>query len=184
MAINIDPNTQYWLDIDCIHSQCPHGFGDRLSARLWRQFTNNFLNRLYLEKRVEHKYRLFECLFDNFGNIFFIGSTANGFGTNDSDLELTLFVTKELFDSGLAKQEKMQILAEVENQLLAKKMDRRRSEVYEVIEPRGVGSYRVPVLRYTDPQSGLKVKISVNNDIGVRTARLLYCYSKRKTRRL
>lgn len=181
MAIQMRAFDQQVIDIDCIHNKVVDRFEDKISSWLWQHFQKRSQKYSQYDKKIQHKNRLFDCLsryFNynglTFANIFFSGSTANGFASLDSDLDLSFVVTDHMYDLSLTKHRKMQILTEIENLLIIHKFKREKNEIIEA---------RVPILRYVDKEfdkeNGIKVEINVNNDTGIRNTRLLYCYSKR-----
>ncbi|XP_054153443.1 poly(A) RNA polymerase GLD2-like [Oppia nitens] len=148
--------------------------GGWLSARIWTFYETNTHHFRQFDRKSRLKRKLTSCLTKyftindlKFENLYISGSTVNGFATNDSDIDLC-FVVHNFFYKDFSKSKKVDILSTIESIV---------SNEFEVVDSQVIEA-RVPILRYTDRLTGIRVEININNEIGIRNSRLLYCYSK------
>ncbi|CAG2163009.1 unnamed protein product [Oppiella nova] len=147
---------------------------DTLSMNIWRFYESNTLQYKHFQTRIRHKQQLSYSVGKyldlngyRFDKIFISGSTANGLATIDSDIDLCLLMT-HFCSFEFRKHQKLSILGAIEK-IVRRELDVEDSEVIDA---------RVPILRYIDPKTDIRVEMNVNNEIGIRNTRLLYCYSK------
>jgi predicted nucleotidyltransferase len=94
------------------------------------------------------------------------GSSANGFGSPSSDVDLALEVSRSGGDEASAWSV-TDLLSELEGLLQAAGME-------EVVSR---GTARVPLVKFLDPTSGLEVDIGLNNVLAQRNTALLRAYA-------
>lgn len=176
MAVNIDPLEQSFIEFKHILVKRKiNESKDCISEKIWNFYLNNSQVYKVLNQKMKLKNELKEILSNYFVEngskyveFFTSGSTANGFATNDSDIDLC-FIVKDNYDIELVKSQKIKILHKIESILCESGFELNDCQLIDA---------KVPILRYIDSKSGIQVEINVNNDIGIRNTRLLYCYSK------
>ncbi|XP_050039271.2 poly(A) RNA polymerase GLD2-like isoform X1 [Dermacentor andersoni] len=140
-----------------------------VSAALWAhyevyQHTEELLKRkLELRERLHGKLR---TLFPLCG-LYIVGSSLTGFGSNTSDADMCLVLTKDQVDQ---RQQATAVLGHVAR-LLA------RTGWCVGGRPLVIHA-KVPILRFCDRTTGVEVDMNVNNVVGLRNTRLLQCYAR------
>ncbi|CAG2109183.1 unnamed protein product [Medioppia subpectinata] len=174
MTCTLNPYDQRFVDWDYIYNlKDETKIGDQFSQDLWHLYDTQSLHFKDIARKSWIRRDLSQCLttsfaYDNFVDIFITGSTVNGFGTRDSDLDLCLVVSEFCPLEEMRKSDKLAILSEVED-IVCRQLEVEESQVIDA---------RVPILRYIHPKTRIQVEINVNNEIGLKNSRLLYCYSK------
>ena len=179
MAVILDPIDIKLKDMKYGVNPNEEEFDHKLSKEIWGFLLKNCLNYKILSKKIRlrnHLSDLFSKYFNEISNglkfvdLFISGSTLNGFATLDSDLDLC-FVIEDNYQFEFCKSKKVKILSDIEEIL---DLNGFKLSDCQLIEA------RVPILRFIDSGSKIQVEINVNNELGIRNTRLLYCYSKRK----
>ena len=129
-------------------------------------FAQNSQSNETYRKKIELKNALslmFRNIFPYFG-IYIVGSSANGFGTEKSDVDVCVMVSHEEIDQ---KSEAVHFL-----RMLGRAL-RRASFIRGLT----VISAKVPIIKFHDSFNGLECDLNINNHIGIRNTHLLKCYS-------
>ncbi|CAL1688415.1 unnamed protein product [Lasius platythorax] len=140
---------------------------DSLSQQIWSKFISNqqteatYRNKMMLWK---HLYIYIKTQYPKYG-LFLVGSTMNGFGSDNSDVDMCLLVRHTEMDQ---KYEAIEHLGQILKNL--KKCD--------FIEQLELIHAKVPIIKFRDTIQNLKVDLNCNNAVGIRNTQLLYCYSK------
>ncbi|XP_050448462.1 poly(A) RNA polymerase gld-2 homolog A-like [Cataglyphis hispanica] len=140
---------------------------DNLSQQIWLKFMSNqqteatYRNKMMLWK---HLYIYIKRQYPKYG-LFVVGSTMNGFGSDNSDVDMCLLVRHTEMDQ---KYEAVEHLGQILKYL--KKCD--------FIEQLELIHAKVPIIKFCDTIQDLKVDLNCNNAVGIRNTQLLYCYSK------
>ncbi|CAF0811092.1 unnamed protein product [Brachionus calyciflorus] len=113
-------------------------------------------------------YHMFKHVFSYLG-VYIVGSSANGFGTNQSDVDICLVISHEELDQ---KHEAVYIL-----KMIAKGL-RKASFIRNL----SVISAKVPIIKFHDTHNDIECDINLNNHIGIRNTHLLRCYSEQDWR--
>jgi poly(A) RNA polymerase GLD2 len=177
MAINLDVFKQQLIEVKYIFNSKTHDYSDDLlSQKLWIYYLKKSQKYRVFDQKVKLKNSLIKIIYDYFSEngvkfveLFISGSTANGFATIDSDIDLC-FIVSNFYDLDLVKSKKLHILRSIQQILIENGFHLNESQVIDA---------RVPILRFIDQKFKIQVEINVNNEIGIRNTRLLYCYSKR-----
>lgn len=138
----------------------------RVSKSIWSYFTTNSQSKECFQKKVELKEALrsmFSDIFPYLG-VFIVGSSANGCGTNKSDMDICLMVSHEEIEQ---KNEALLLL-----RALAKAM--RRASFIKNLQ---VIPAKVPIIKFKDSYNDIDCDINLNNHIGIRNTHLLRVYS-------
>uniref|UniRef100_A0A0N4ZV75 PAP-associated domain-containing protein n=1 Tax=Parastrongyloides trichosuri TaxID=131310 RepID=A0A0N4ZV75_PARTI len=125
--------------------------------------SQSHLNRkLYLRDSI---YYALHPLFSS-ANLYIIGSSLNGFGTNNSDMDLCLMLTGEELDQ---RRDAITILNAVKIKLSAQ----------EWIKDLQLIVAKVPILRITfkSPFSNITVDLNANNSVTIKNTHLICAYS-------
>ncbi|XP_015599027.1 poly(A) RNA polymerase gld-2 homolog A isoform X3 [Cephus cinctus] len=140
---------------------------DDLSRDVWEKFMSNqqtettYRNKMMLWKYL---YIYIKSTFPKYG-LFLVGSTMNGFGSDNSDVDMCLLVRHTEMDQ---RNEAIGHLEQILKCL--KKCD--FIEQLELIQA------KVPILKFHDSMQNLEVDLNCNNAVGIRNTHLLYCYSQ------
>ncbi|RMZ95341.1 poly(A) RNA polymerase GLD2-like, partial [Brachionus plicatilis] len=101
--------------------------------------------------------------------VYIVGSSANGFGTNQSDVDICLVISHEELNQ---KTEAVYLL-----KMIAKGL-RKASFIKNLI----VISAKVPIIKFQDSHNNIECDLNLNNHIGIRNTHLLRCYSEQDWR--
>ncbi|KAF3428640.1 hypothetical protein E2986_01796 [Frieseomelitta varia] len=137
---------------------------DRLSKDVWSKFMmNQQTETVYRNKMMlwRYLYVYIKTAFPKYG-LFLVGSTMNGFGSDNSDVDMCLLVRHTEMDQ---RNEAIGHLEQILKCL-------RRCEQLELIQA------KVPILKFYDSIQNLEVDLNCNNAVGIRNTHLLYCYSR------
>ncbi|XP_025989876.2 poly(A) RNA polymerase gld-2 homolog A isoform X2 [Solenopsis invicta] len=140
---------------------------DDLSEQIWRKFiTHQQTEATYKKKMMlwKHLNTYVKTLHPNYC-VFVVGSTMNGFGSNDSDVDICLLVKhKEMDVRCIAIEHLMEVLKHL-----------KQNDFVEQLE---IIHAKVPIITFFDAARKFKVDMNCNNSVGIRNTHLLYCYSK------
>lgn len=140
---------------------------DNLSQQIWTKFLSNqqtettYRNKMMLWK---HLYIYIKNQYPKYG-LFLVGSTMNGFGSDNSDVDMCLLVRHTEMDQ---KYEAIEHLGQILKYL----------KKYDFIEELELIHAKVPIIKFRHTTQNLKVDLNCNNAVGIRNTQLLYCYSK------
>ncbi|XP_058800109.1 poly(A) RNA polymerase gld-2 homolog A-like isoform X2 [Phymastichus coffea] len=140
---------------------------DKLSKAIWEKFEQNQLTeRTFCHKMYLWRYLFFfiKTKFPQYG-LYLVGSTLNGFGTDNSDVDMCLLVKEMVYDQ---RTEAIYRLGQIMSCL-------RRSEYISGLE---LIQAKVPILKIRDNKYNLDVDLNYNNVVGIRNTHLLHCYSQ------
>lgn len=138
----------------------------KISKSIWEHFCKHAQSCETFHRKLELKdalYNMFKDIFPYLG-VFIVGSSANGFGTNSSDVDICLMVSHEEVNQ---KAEAICLL-----RLLARALRKA-----EFIKKLNVISAKVPIIKFHDSQNSIDCDININNHIGIRNTHLMKAYS-------
>lgn len=145
------------------HNQDPY---IRVSKSIWNYFTKNMQSIECYQKKMELAEALrhmFQDIFPYLG-VYIVGSSANGFGTNHSDMDICLMVSHEEINQ---KNEALLLL-----RAIAKAMRR-----VSFIKSLNVIAAKCPIIKFHDSHNNIDCDINLNNHVGIRNTHLLKSYS-------
>ncbi|XP_066596030.1 poly(A) RNA polymerase gld-2 homolog A-like isoform X2 [Prorops nasuta] len=140
---------------------------DELSQDIWKKFMANqqtehtFRNKMMLWKCL---YVLIKTNYPKYG-LFLVGSTMNGFGSDNSDVDMCLLVRHTEMDQ---RSEAVSHLEQIFKCL----------KHCDFIKQLELIQAKVPILKFHDINKNLEVDLNCNNAVGIRNTHLLYCYSR------
>lgn len=140
---------------------------DRLSGDIWSKFMlNQQTENVYTKKMMlwRYLYIYIKTAFPKYG-LFLVGSTMNGFGSDNSDVDMCLLVRHTEMD------QRNEAIGHLEQILKCLK----RCDFIEQLE---LIQAKVPILKFHDSIQNLEVDLNCNNAVGIRNTHLLYCYSR------
>ncbi|KAL0109212.1 hypothetical protein PUN28_014359 [Cardiocondyla obscurior] len=140
---------------------------DDLSKQVWDKFITHQQTEITYKKKImlwKHLNALMRILYPNC-HVFLVGSTMNGFASNDSDVDVCLLVKPSELD---ARSTALEHLMEILQYL-------RETNFVEQLE---IIHAKVPIITFFDATRKFKVDLNCNNSVGIKNTRLLYCYSK------
>ncbi|XP_012135126.1 poly(A) RNA polymerase gld-2 homolog A isoform X4 [Megachile rotundata] len=140
---------------------------DNLSKDVFSKFmVNQQTETIYRNKMMlwRYLYVYIKTAFPKYG-LFLVGSTMNGFGSDNSDVDMCLLVRHTEMDQ---RNEAIGHLEQILKCL-------RRCEFIEQLE---LIQAKVPILKFHDSIQNLEVDLNCNNAVGIRNTHLLYCYSR------
>lgn len=130
-----------------------------------RQSKEVFQRKMALRDRV---YRLLQRLFPACG-LYVVGSSMNGLGSNQSDMDMCLMLTPCEVDQ---RNEAITVLQHASRILNQADFITKTQLIYA----------KVPILKFSDKASGVEMDLNVNNAVGIRNTQLLNCYSRLDSR--
>uniref|UniRef100_A0A9J2PKF9 PAP-associated domain-containing protein n=1 Tax=Ascaris lumbricoides TaxID=6252 RepID=A0A9J2PKF9_ASCLU len=141
---------------------------DVLSEEIWHLHTTLTQSEMTLGRKLHLRdvlYCYISQIFPMCG-LYMVGSSLNGFGTNSSDMDLCLMISRDDLDQ---RTDALVILKMVAEALVNLKSIRE-----QVLIPA-----KVPILRlkFMEPFAELAVDLNVNNSVAIRNTHLLYYYS-------
>ncbi|XP_013391307.1 poly(A) RNA polymerase GLD2-like [Lingula anatina] len=152
----------------CIKPTPPPGYKfDEMSQVIWnycvkkRQTEEIFKRKMMLRDAL---YSILKGVFPYCG-LYVVGSSMNGFGSNNSDMDMCLMLTHGEVDQRFEAPEVL---------LLALKA---LKECDFIKNPMLIKA-KVPILKFNDKISGVEVDLNINNAVGIRNTHLLHAYSK------
>ncbi|CAL7941676.1 unnamed protein product [Xylocopa violacea] len=140
---------------------------DKLSKDIWSKFMlNQQTETVYRNKMMlwRYLYVYIKTAFPKYG-LFLVGSTMNGFGSDNSDVDMCLLVRRTEMDQ---RNEAIGYLEQILKCL-------KRCDFIEQLE---LIQAKVPILKFHDSIQNLEVDLNCNNAVGIRNTHLLYCYSR------
>lgn len=139
----------------------------KITKSIWNYYANNAQSTECFQKKMELVEALKHMFMDIFPylGVYIVGSSANGFGTNQSDVDICLMISHEELNQ---KYEAVLVL-----RALAKAM--RRSSF---IRNLNVIAAKVPIIKFHDNHNKIDCDINLNNHIGIRNTHLLKAYSE------
>ncbi|XP_011638103.1 poly(A) RNA polymerase gld-2 homolog A-like isoform X1 [Pogonomyrmex barbatus] len=140
---------------------------DDLSMQIWRKFVVNQQTEDTYKKKImlwKHLNTYFKSIHQHY-NIFFVGSTMNGFGSNDSDVDICLLVKDVDVDN---RDMSLHHLLEIYDNF----------SQCDFVDRLNLIHARVPIITFYDTVRKFKADMNCNNSIAIKNTHLLYCYSK------
>ncbi|XP_043486716.1 poly(A) RNA polymerase gld-2 homolog A-like isoform X1 [Polistes fuscatus] len=140
---------------------------DKLSQDIWKKFITNQQTEVVYRNKMnlwKYLYVLIKGTFPKYG-LFLVGSTMNGFGSDNSDVDMCLLVRHTEMDQ---RNEAVGHLDQILRCL-------KRSDIITQLE---LIQAKVPILKFHDAMQNLDVDLNCNNAVGIRNTHLLYCYSQ------
>ncbi|CAI9721265.1 Hypothetical predicted protein [Octopus vulgaris] len=140
--------------------------GDKLSSAMISYFNKHHQADDIYQKKMKLRdalYGILQGVFPYCG-LYAVGSSMSGFGTNKSDMDLCLMLTREQIDQ---KCEATEILK------LVHKSFRKCS----FITSSQVIKAKVPILKFWDDISNVECDLNINNSVGIRNTHLLKAYA-------
>ncbi|XP_076243113.1 poly(A) RNA polymerase gld-2 homolog A isoform X2 [Calliopsis andreniformis] len=140
---------------------------DKLSKDVWSKFMlNQQTETVYRNKMMlwRYLYVYIKTAFPKYG-LFLVGSTMNGFGSDNSDVDMCLLVRHTEMD------QRNEAIGHLEQILKCLK----RCDFIKQLE---LIQAKVPILKFYDSIQNLEVDLNCNNAVGIRNTHLLYCYSR------
>lgn len=140
---------------------------DYLSEEIWQKYVECKQSDEVFSKKMRLLDAVQNVLQETYSYciLFVVGSSMNGFGCNNSDMDLCLMFTNDEINQ---KFEATTILKNV-YRILRKCSFIRNLELIKA---------KVPIIKFVDNVSGIEVDFNVNNVVGIRNTHLLKCYSK------
>lgn len=138
----------------------------KISKSMWTYYTKNAQSYECFQKKKDLKdalQHMFEDIFPYLG-VYIVGSSTNGFGTNQSDVDICLMVSLEEINQ---KSEALLLL-----RAIAKAM---RKTTF--IRNLNVIAAKCPIIKFHDNFNNLDCDINLNNHIGIRNTHLMKVYS-------
>ncbi|EUB55114.1 Poly(A) RNA polymerase GLD2-A [Echinococcus granulosus] len=138
-----------------------------LSRQIEKFFEDNRQTPGKYKGKVEFKNNLYSAASSSFRNskMFIVGSSANGFGWERSDVDLCLVIAPEEVESKGGDEALLQQLSP----LLSKKCSLAKCEPIPA---------RVPILKLRDQRSDFECDLNVNNVVGIYNTHLLAMYAR------
>lgn len=139
------------------------GFAE-LTRKVWEQFKAVTQTEGEFQRKIEVWTSLERVLSNEFGcatHVF--GSTINGFGTRESDMDICMYSASLVVDE-------VALLAKVRRVLR-----RRCSFLHGDIE---LIPAKVPILKMYDKVGNMEIDLSISNENAVRNTHLLFCYGQ------
>ena len=137
-----------------------------MSIFIWKFFQKHLQTSNTFIAKIELWSTLDRVLGNRFGcSTHVFGSTLNGFGTSDSDMDICMFQNGDR-----DKRDLVQILAEARR--LLRYQCQNFSNDMELI------AAKVPILKIYDRHKKIEIDLSCSNEDAVRNTNLLFCYSQ------
>uniref|UniRef100_A0A5K3FIS9 PAP-associated domain-containing protein n=1 Tax=Mesocestoides corti TaxID=53468 RepID=A0A5K3FIS9_MESCO len=140
---------------------------DSLSVYMWQYFLETRQTQTKYSRKVHFRNALHMIISAVFGNskLFIVGSSINGFGSDQSDMDLCLVLTSEELQ---ARREASVVLHQLMIPL------RKCSFIKKCILIRA----KVPILKFRDQLSGVDCDLNINNVVGIYNTHLLAMYTR------
>ncbi|EFN85249.1 Poly(A) RNA polymerase gld-2-like protein A [Harpegnathos saltator] len=126
-----------------------------------QQTESTYRNKIMLWKNLQCHIRKWYRRYD----LIMIGSTMNGFGLENSDVDMCLLVRHEKVDN---RDTALMHL----NQALRCLQRYKSAENLEIIQA------KVPIINFHDSRQNLNIDINCNSSVAILNTHLLYCYSR------
>ncbi|XP_015186864.1 PREDICTED: poly(A) RNA polymerase gld-2 homolog A-like isoform X4 [Polistes dominula] len=140
---------------------------DKLSQDIWKKFITNQQTEVVYRNKMnlwKYLYVLIKGTFPKYG-LFLVGSTMNGFGSDNSDVDMCLLVRHTEMD------QRNEAIGHLDQILRCLKRS-------DIITKLVLIQAKVPILKFHDAMQNLDVDLNCNNAVGIRNTHLLYCYSQ------
>ncbi|XP_071964879.1 poly(A) RNA polymerase GLD2-like [Antedon mediterranea] len=142
---------------------------DMLSKDIWEHFLERKQTKADLRRKVALRNDLatvIQFLYP-YGGLFLVGSSMNGFGSTDSDVDMCLMISNEtISQKHTAKMMLQRILVELS-----------RRSFHFVRKPLVIPA-KVPILKFYDCLRKIECDLNINNATGIRNTYLMQLYSK------
>jgi len=143
-----------------------------LSSSIWNEFNKNQQSLATMMQKIDlwnEIYRVIRIQYDC--GLFIFGSTFNGFGGRNSDVDMCLFLDRGVF------------FPDKEKLISVKDLLRRHCSHFIAGGNRWNGGIelipaKIPILKFKDKVGNLEVDLSVDNPASIRNTHLLFYYSK------
>ncbi|XP_033109496.1 poly(A) RNA polymerase GLD2-A-like [Anneissia japonica] len=142
---------------------------DMLSQDILENFLKKKQTKADLRKKVALRNELVQVIkkLYPYGGLFLVGSSMNGFGSTDSDVDMCLIISDNSISQRIqAKQILHRLLSELSRQC------------YHFMRKALVIPAKVPILKFFDGIRNLECDLNINNATGIRNTYLLQLYSK------
>ncbi|GAB1606593.1 poly(A) RNA polymerase GLD2-like [Argonauta hians] len=139
---------------------------DKLSSAIINYFNRHHQADEVYRKKMKLRdalYGILQGVFPYCG-LYAVGSSMSGFGTNQSDMDLCLMLTREQIDQ---KCEATEIL----------KLVHKGFKKCSFITTSQVIKAKVPILKFWDDISNVECDLNINNSVGIRNTHLLKAYA-------
>ncbi|KAF6778661.1 hypothetical protein AHF37_01957 [Paragonimus kellicotti] len=140
---------------------------DTLTLTIWQFYTSTRQSKVKYAKKVHLRnalHMVVSGVFENAG-LFIVGSSMNGFGSDQSDMDMCLTVTSRDLQQ---KKEAFVVLSQLLPPL------RKCSFIRNLHLIRA----KVPILKFRDTLAGVDCDLNVNNVVGIYNTHLLAMYTK------
>ncbi|OON17070.1 PAP/25A associated domain protein, partial [Opisthorchis viverrini] len=140
---------------------------ESLSLTIWHFFTSTRQTKTKYAKKVNLRnalHMVVSGVFENAG-LFIVGSSMNGFGSDESDMDMCLTVTSRDLTQ---KKEAFAVLSQLLPPL------RKCSFIRNLHLIRA----KVPILKFRDTLAGVDCDLNVNNVVGIYNTHLLAMYTR------
>ncbi|EUB55111.1 Poly(A) RNA polymerase gld-2 A [Echinococcus granulosus] len=140
---------------------------DSLSFQIWQFFLENRQSPGTYGKKVHFRNALHLIISSVFQNskLFIVGSSINGFGSDQSDTDLCLVVTSQELQG---KRDASAVLHQLMTPL----------RKCSFIRSCNLIRAKVPILKFRDQLSGIECDLNVNNVVGIYNTHLLAMYTR------
>ncbi|GAA52296.1 poly(A) RNA polymerase gld-2 homolog A [Clonorchis sinensis] len=145
----------------------PSVYMESLSLTIWHFFTSTRQTKTKYAKKVNLRnalHMVVSGVFENAG-LFIVGSSMNGFGSDESDMDMCLTVTSRDLTQ---KKEAFAVLSQLLPPL------RKCSFIRNLHLIRA----KVPILKFRDTLAGVDCDLNVNNVVGIYNTHLLAMYTR------
>ncbi|VDP72729.1 unnamed protein product [Echinostoma caproni] len=140
---------------------------EALSLTIWQFYTSTRQSKAKYAKKVHLRNALLEVVSGVFKNagLFIVGSSMNGFGSDQSDMDMCLTVTsQDLQQKKEAFAVLSQLLPPLRNCSFIRNLNLIRA--------------KVPILKFRDTLAGVDCDLNVNNVVGIYNTHLLAMYTR------
>ncbi|TPP66273.1 Poly(A) RNA polymerase gld 2 A [Fasciola gigantica] len=140
---------------------------EALSLTIWQFYTRTRQSKAKYAKKVHLRNALLEVVSGVFkhAGLFIVGSSMNGFGSDQSDMDMCLTVTSQYLQQ---KKEAFAVLSQLLPPL------RNCSFIRNLNLIRA----KVPILKFRDTLAGVDCDLNVNNVVGIYNTHLLAMYTR------
>jgi len=143
-----------------------------LSSSIWQEFAKNQQSLATMMQKIDlwnEIYRVIRIQYDC--GLFIFGSTFNGFGGRNSDVDMCLFLDRGVFFPDKEKLASVRDLLRMNCSHFIAGGNRWNGGI-ELIPA------KIPILKFKDKFGNLEVDLSVDNPASIRNTHLLFYYSK------